>query len=188
MAENDSIAISDLVREMLDPQFKDFCLPLPESPAGTPSYSLDWRGLTEQNISLSSLHKQGFTEEHSKHRVILRQGIRRLELNRLYAKATIGRDPGCDILITDNFASRIHAFIEVRPEGCVIIDRSANGTNITLKNGKTINLQGEMHLLTDSGQLSFGTPMQENSTTLEFQVIETNSLNTKKQHDLPMLE
>jgi len=147
---------------------------MPESPVGMPSYSLDWRGLIEQNISLSSLHTQGFSEEYSKHRVILRQGIGRLELNRLYAKATIGRDPGCDILITDNFSSRIHALIEVQPEGCVIIDKSANGTNLELKNGKTIHLQGEMHFLTESGQLSFGAPIQESESVLEFQVIETN--------------
>ena len=48
----------------------------------------------------------------------------------------IGRDPGCDIVLSDAKCSRRHAVVEDLPEGLVVRDSgSANGTYV---NGKRI--------------------------------------------------
>jgi hypothetical protein len=49
----------------------------------------------------------------------------------LPGKAVIGRDPGCDIVLSDSRCSRLHAVIEENEEGLVIMDTdSANGVYV----------------------------------------------------------
>jgi hypothetical protein len=49
----------------------------------------------------------------------------------LPGKAVIGRDPGCDIVLSDGRCSRLHAIIEETEEGLVIVDTdSANGVYV----------------------------------------------------------
>jgi hypothetical protein len=49
----------------------------------------------------------------------------------LPGKAVIGRDPGCDIVLSDSRCSRLHAIIEETLEGLVIVDTdSANGVYV----------------------------------------------------------
>lgn len=40
-------------------------------------------------------------------------------------KLTIGRDPQCNIFLNDMTVSRMHAVIEVKPDGCVIRDKNS---------------------------------------------------------------
>ena len=49
----------------------------------------------------------------------------------LPGKAVIGRDPGCDIVLSDSRCSRQHAIIKETEEGLVIVDTgSANGVYV----------------------------------------------------------
>jgi len=51
--------------------------------------------------------------------------------------ATLGRDPGCDVVLNDGKCSRRHAMVEDLPEGLVVRDAgSANGTYV---NGKRVD-------------------------------------------------
>jgi hypothetical protein len=59
----------------------------------------------------------------------------------LPGKAVIGRDPGCDIVLSDSRCSRHHAILEETPEGLVISDTgSANGVYVNGRRHKRSRL------------------------------------------------
>jgi len=69
---------------------------------------------------------------------------------------TLGRDPQCDVVITDKMASRMHARIERRRDKFVIVDQSSNGTYVTVDGEREILLRREELILRGKGHISFG--------------------------------
>jgi hypothetical protein len=71
---------------------------------------------------------------------------------------TMGRDRSSNVFLTGEYASRLHARIEIRDGVVFLIDQSSNGTYITLPEKKEIFLnKGEIQLPpASSGILSFG--------------------------------
>ena len=72
------------------------------------------------------------------------------------ASITIGRDSSNGIALHDPMASRNHALIERRKDKFVLVDKSANGTLVSIKNGDEFRLHREEMILYGSGALLFG--------------------------------
>jgi sigma-B regulation protein RsbU (phosphoserine phosphatase) len=83
------------------------------------------------------------------------RGERRLPLQ---AKTIIGRDEDADVFVADHLLSRRHAAIELRTEGCFLIDLAS-------KNGTFLNGQR----VTEERQLSEGDVIALGSVTLVFE-------------------
>ena len=71
-------------------------------------------------------------------------------------KVTLGRGANSDIVILDLKASRNHAWIELRRDKFVLIDRSSNGTFVALDDGTELKLKREEFILSGRGVLGFG--------------------------------
>ena len=70
--------------------------------------------------------------------------------------ASFGRDPGCDIVLSNPFASRLHALVEIGSEGCFLTDQSANGTCIQMPDGAEVLIRDKPFRLPNHGRLAFG--------------------------------
>jgi len=69
---------------------------------------------------------------------------------------SVGRDPGCGLVVADAMVSRRHATIRVERTQCYLVDHSSNGTFITLGNGEEIHLMRREILLEGSGEVRLG--------------------------------
>ena len=70
----------------------------------------------------------------------------------------LGRDPSCDIVLSDRKASREHARIERRRDKFVLVDISSNGTFLTFNGAREMPLKREEAVLHGRGAISFGHP------------------------------
>jgi class 3 adenylate cyclase len=69
---------------------------------------------------------------------------------------TIGRDAANDIVVPTNVTSRKHAFIEVRGDKWVLVDRSANATFVSMGSAQVLHLHCEEVILQESGIMRLG--------------------------------
>jgi class 3 adenylate cyclase len=82
---------------------------------------------------------------------------------------TLGRDAGCDIVVADRRASRMHARIERRRSKFVLLDHSANGTWVHTGNAEEVVLRREELILGASGVIGIGqSPRGEGAAIVEF--------------------
>lgn len=102
----------------------------------------------------------------------LRHGDETLVVEPARPSISLGRDPGCDIVIRDPRASRSHAKIELRRDKFVLTDISSNGTYLTLQGEAEIALKREETMLRGSGHIVFGHAGSAggNDETVEFTV------------------
>lgn len=91
-------------------------------------------------------------------RLALRLNDSTLVLNRHRPSVTIGRQPGCDLMLREDSCSRLHAVLEFRGDRFVLIDKSTNGSFVTLEGRPEQRLHRKELVLTGQGQLSFGGP------------------------------
>ncbi|MDF3835424.1 adenylate/guanylate cyclase domain-containing protein [Cupriavidus basilensis] len=82
--------------------------------------------------------------------------------------ATIGRDAAMTIVVADRQASRFHAIVESRAGKYILIDRSANGTHITMDGDDEIILRRDEVALRGHGWITFGQPMSDAGERVEF--------------------
>lgn len=71
---------------------------------------------------------------------------------------TIGRQIGCDLTLRNTLCSRLHGTIERRLDRFVYVDRSTNGTYVTLEDQIEFFVRKKELLLFGHGQLSLGAP------------------------------
>jgi hypothetical protein len=83
---------------------------------------------------------------------------------------TMGRDRSSSVFLTSEYASRLHARIEIRDGVVFLIDQSSNGTYVTLTGEKeTLVKKGEMQLPpASSGVLSFGISKDQAASDLAY--------------------
>jgi len=85
------------------------------------------------------------------------------------ASVMLGRDAGCEIVIADRRASRLHAHIERRRDKFVLVDHSANGTWVGMSGVDEIVLRREEQILSGQGVIGFGqSPSSEGAERVEF--------------------
>jgi class 3 adenylate cyclase len=92
----------------------------------------------------------------------------KLVLRRIVEAVTIGRDPGCKVVIEDEHASRHHCTIQRRHNHFVLADKSTNGTFVQVEGEEEIMLQRDEMTLRKKGWISFGQPRSSGGESLEF--------------------
>lgn len=70
----------------------------------------------------------------------------------------MGRDRSCDMVVRDRRASRQHATIERRDGSIVLVDKSTNGTYLTIDGRPEQRLKHRVSLLNGRGVISFAAP------------------------------
>jgi adenylate cyclase len=86
----------------------------------------------------------------------LRHGSGELTLEQANSGIVLGRDAGCQIVLTDRMASRMHARIERRRDKFFLVDQSTNGTFVTFAGETEIVLRREEVMLRGEGRIAFG--------------------------------
>ena len=81
---------------------------------------------------------------------------------------TLGRDATADMVIADRMASRIHCEIEHRMDKFVLVDRSANGTCVSIDGQGEMVLRREECILRGHGFISLGQTRENASEVIEF--------------------
>ncbi len=82
----------------------------------------------------------------------------------------LGREAGCDLLLTGALASRRHATIEIRRDKAVLIDHSSNGTWLLVGDDRPMRLQREEFGLMREGRIVFGNLDAPDADVLDFSV------------------
>jgi class 3 adenylate cyclase len=101
----------------------------------------------------------------------LRHGAKALTLEQANSGISIGRDAGCQVVLADRMASRVHARIERRRDKFFLIDQSTNGTFVNFAGEAEIVLRREEVMLRGQGRIAFGHSMAESAEeTLDFEV------------------
>ncbi len=86
----------------------------------------------------------------------LRYRGREIELSCVDREFTIGREPGCDLVIPQPRASRLHGRIEYRGGVFVLLDLSANGTFVHFDGDREFVLRRSFVPLRGSGHIGLG--------------------------------
>lgn len=102
--------------------------------------------------------------------LILRCGENLLQLAAGAPALQIGREKICEWRISDPLASRLHARIEWRVDGFVLIDESTNGTWISADGQNELALRKSEAPLRGKGRISFGHPAREGGELTVFLV------------------
>lgn len=140
-------------------------------------YSVQLKGLPEE-ISLceivwradepATFYPFDAASEPSRAKLKLRYRGNKLVLRRIIEAVTIGRDPGCKVVIEDEHASRHHCTIQRRHNHFVLADKSTNGTFVQVEGEEEVMLQRDELTLRKRGWISFGQPRSAGGESLEF--------------------
>jgi adenylate cyclase len=88
-------------------------------------------------------------------RLLLRHGDLDLLLVR-GQRAVLGRDPGCDLVVTAPWCSRRHAIVANLGDRCTLEDCSTNGTFLVPDSGEPLLVRRETVTFAGSGRLGLG--------------------------------
>lgn len=80
----------------------------------------------------------------------------------------LGRDEAADLVVPDRLASRTHCVIERRHGKYYLVDRSANGTYLTIDGDREMVLRGEETMLRRHGVIALGQSRANASELVEF--------------------
>jgi adenylate cyclase len=86
----------------------------------------------------------------------LSYGGQALAINQKRKKLVLGREAGCDIIISGSLISRQHASVELRSGKYVLSDHSANGTYVCFPDGQEVFVAREEVTLQGRGSISLG--------------------------------
>ena len=101
----------------------------------------------------------------------LTHGTQQIVLEGHGARTVIGRDAGCQIVLSDKKASRVHARIERRRDKYFLVDQSSNGTYVTFDGEAEIALRREEIMLRGRGRIVFGHSSAESvQETIDFRL------------------
>ncbi len=91
-----------------------------------------------------------------------------VEMNLASAPVTIGRDNTMTIVVSDRRASRFQATVEARAGRYVLVDRSSNGTHVTIDGEDGFILRRDDVMLRSHGWITFGQSMDCTEEGVEF--------------------
>jgi adenylate cyclase len=101
-------------------------------------------------------------------RLVLRYQGREIIRRRAHDSVSIGRDPGCDVVVVDSKASRLHCTIERQEGQFVLQDHSANGSFLTVHGEQELALRRQSMALRKRGWIAFGQPRAEANDVAEY--------------------
>lgn len=130
-------------------------------------YEVLWSEAEDLTMAASSMDRSvaagGFRLTH---------GAQQLLLEGPGARAVIGRDASCQIVLADKKASRVHARIERRRDKYFLVDQSTNGTYVTFFGEAEIALRREEVMLRGQGRIVFGHSLAESAEeTVDFRLL-----------------
>jgi adenylate cyclase len=97
-----------------------------------------------------------------------------LKVNKERRSVALGRGESCDIVVKNDFASRVHLHIELRSGKFIILDESTNGTYIRFSDGHEVHVTCEEISLENNGSISLGQSFAENPVeVIEFSISST---------------
>lgn len=102
------------------------------------------------------LETPDFADETRGQRLRITQLDRVIVLDQGKTRMDVGRDPKCDLVISDRKASRVHAHIEQRPDGFYLVDTSTNGSFVTLGLRQELLVRHDEIRLEAQGIVCFG--------------------------------
>lgn len=139
-------------------------VPVKGKQAALPIYEVLW----QEEEDLTMLGTRFGSERPT--RLVLRHDGRDLAIeDGGLVSVTLGRDAGCEIVIADRRASRLHAHIERRRDKFVLVDHSANGTWVGMAGVDEVVLRREEQILSGHGVIGFGqSPSGEGAERVEF--------------------
>jgi adenylate cyclase len=110
-----------------------------------------WQAGDELTMATPSINRQSAAS-----RLSLAYAGTEMVLEQTSPGIVLGRDPACQIVVTDRMASRQHARIERRRGKFFLIDQSTNGTFVTFEGEEEIALRREELMLRGKGLIAFG--------------------------------
>ena len=123
-------------------------------------YSVQLKGL-QQELALceivwrsdepATFYPFDAASEPTRAKLKLKYRSTRLVLKRTLEALTIGRDPGCGLVIDNEHASRHHCTIQRRHDHFVLADKSTNGTFVTVEGEAEVILQRDEFTLRKRG-------------------------------------
>lgn len=108
-------------------------------------------GMNTRILPHSSRKQQSAAAE-----LTLSYGGQVLAVNQKRRRVVIGREAGCDIIISGSLISRQHASVELRSGKYVLSDHSANGTYVCFSDGQEVFVAREEVTLQGRGSISLG--------------------------------
>ena len=106
----------------------------------------------------------------------LRQGKERFKVRCEDKRAILGRAEDCDIMVTNDEASRRHAVVEFSQGQCLLTDTSTNGTWLCRPRAHPVLIRRDTVVLDGRGELGLGTlPGEPDAAPLAFRVEITES-------------
>ena len=98
-----------------------------------------------------------------------------LKVNKERRSVALGRGESCDLVVKNDFASRVHLHIELRSGKFIILDESTNGTYIRFSDGHVVHVTREEISIERNGSISLGQSFSENPVeVIEFSVSSTH--------------
>jgi len=93
----------------------------------------------------------------------------KLVLKRIVEAVSLGRDAQCKVVIDDEHASRHHCTIQRRRDRFVLVDKSTNGTFVTIEGEQELAVRRDEVTLRKSGWIAFGQSRSAGGDVMEFQ-------------------
>ena len=94
------------------------------------------------------------------------------KVNKQCRSVALGRGESCDIIVKNDFASRVHSHIVLRAGKFIILDESTNGTYIRFSDGHEAHVTCEEISLEKDGSISLGQSFAENPAhIIEFSIL-----------------
>ncbi len=158
-ASPDQILIAQATLEQLGAARRDATLPifdaiLKTTLSRTAVCEVQWRDDLANRTQINP-HIRRLIPEDAGSLVLTLDGVEH-RLDHWHPLQTIGRDPGCELVIADAVVSRRHATIRVERTQFFLVDHSVNGTFITRENGEEVHLMHREMLLEGSGEIRPG--------------------------------
>ena len=92
----------------------------------------------------------------------------KLVLKRIVEAVSLGRDAQCKVVIDDEHASRHHCTIQRRRDRFVLVDKSTNGTFVTIEGEQELAVRRDEVTLRKSGWIAFGQSRSAGGDVMEF--------------------
>jgi len=158
-ASADQILVAQSTREQLGPAHAAatrtiFEATLKTSLSKTSVCEVQWRDDLIHRTQINPHIHRTIPEDSGSLVLALGDDVRRLD--HWHPILTIGREAGCELLITDSVVSRRHAIIRVERMQFFIVDHSVNGTFITRSDGAEIHLMRREMMLEGEGEIRPG--------------------------------
>jgi adenylate cyclase len=121
---------------------------------------------TDTDDATQLVAQRATTDSGTQLRVVYRSRV--LVVSEERRSLVLGREATADLVVPDRMASRVHCSIERRQDKFMIIDRSANGTYVTINGDREIVLRREEAMLRHHGVIALGQSQSTATERVEF--------------------